>query len=86
MVAVSGGFSVEGKFRPFGQRLKQSQRVQTTPNPLIYGRRVRARGEVISWAISGPPPPARITTGKRGTRHHQTGYDCQPPITGIMYG
>ncbi len=26
MVAVSGGFSVEGKFRPFDQRLKQSQR------------------------------------------------------------
>ncbi len=26
MVAVSGGFSVEGKFRPFGRRINQSQR------------------------------------------------------------
>ncbi len=80
MVAVSGGFSVEGKFRPFGQRLKQSQQDPNYTQPAHKGRRVRARGEVISWAISRASPTRPDNHREAGhTRHHQTGYDCQPP-------
>ncbi len=82
MAAVSGGFSVEGKFRPFGQRLKQSQQDPNYTQPAHKGRRVRARGEVISWAISRASPTRPDNHREAGTRHHQTGYACQPPITG----
>ncbi len=80
MVAVSGGFSVEGKFRPFGRRIKQSQRDPNYTNPLIYGRRVRARREVISLGYIRASPTRPDNHREAGhTRHHQTGYDCQPP-------
>jgi len=86
VVAVSGGFSVEGRFRPFGRRIKQSQRDPNYTQPAHIRPPCAGERGGYQLGISGSLPPARITTGKRGTRHHQTGYDCQPPITGIMCG
>ncbi len=83
MVAVSGGFSVEGKFRPFGQRLKQSQRDPnyTEPahiRPPCAGER---GGYQLGYIRASPTRPDNHREAGQ-TRHHQTGYDCQPPITG----
>ncbi len=87
MVAVSGGFSVEGKFRPFGQRLKQSQRDPNYTQPAHI--RPPCAGERGGYQLGNTrASPTRPDNHREAghTRHHQTGYDCQPPITGIMYG
>ncbi len=86
MVAVSGGFSVEGKFRlwPTVKTVSTGSKLHPTRSytATVCGR----EGRLSVWAISGPPPPARITTGKRGTHGIiKQATTASRPITGNMF-
>jgi hypothetical protein len=58
VAAVSGGFSVEGKFRPFGRRIKQSRRDPNYTQPAhIRPPCAGERGGYQLGNIKGLPHP-----------------------------